>query len=120
MKKHFIFLGLPGLIYFSWLISLVFVAVIIAYESNSSISIFSIILTIIFLLLLFYTWLSSYILINKKNKIIKLPYKSKDKIQECNLYYHWKIFSVYKISTKFQKYLVIFLERKENLIENRH
>ena len=38
MKKHFIFLGAAGVIYYSWLLALIFVAFIVGYESNKSIS----------------------------------------------------------------------------------
>ena len=38
MKKHFIFLGAAGVIYYSWLLALIFVAFIVGYESNKAIS----------------------------------------------------------------------------------
>ena len=51
MKKHFIFLGAPGVIYYSWLLALIFVAFIIGYESNKSISYPAIILGAIFVVI---------------------------------------------------------------------
>ena len=51
MKKHFIFLGAPGVIYYSWLLALIFVAFIIGYESNKSISYPAIIFGAIFMVL---------------------------------------------------------------------
>ncbi|MDE6491803.1 MAG: EbsA family protein, partial [Lactobacillus sp.] len=37
-KKHFIFLGTAGIIYYSWLFIILFISLILMYESNTTIN----------------------------------------------------------------------------------
>lgn len=113
MKKHFIFLGVPGVIYYSWLLTLIFVAVIFGYESNKSISLPCLILSIIFVLLVIYTWICSYFKADKsQNYLFKLPYRSTIKITAPKLRASWKMFAVYEIKDNYHNYLVICINRK--------
>ena len=66
MKKHFIFLGAAGVIYYSWLLALIFVAFIVGYESNKAISYPALSLGAIFVVIVIYTCL---ILIFRKKQV---------------------------------------------------
>ena len=66
MKKHFIFLGAAGVIYYSWLLALIFVAFIVGYESNKSISYPAIALGTIFAIIVI---IPGLILIFKKRQV---------------------------------------------------
>ena len=55
------FLGVAGIIYYSWLLIVLFIAFILGYEGNKAISIPGIVVGIIFLLLAVYTWSFSYL-----------------------------------------------------------
>ncbi|ASW12012.1 hypothetical protein LDL72_06625 [Lactobacillus delbrueckii subsp. lactis DSM 20072] len=55
MKKHLIFLGDLGVIYYSWLLLVLFLTVIFCLEGNQFINLPTVITGIIFLLLLVFT-----------------------------------------------------------------
>lgn len=113
MKKHFIFLGVPGVIYYSWLLTLIFVAVIFGYENDKSVSLPCLILSIIFVILVIYTWLFSYFKKDKnKEYLFKLPYHSLSKVGQPRLRTSWKIFNFYEIKDNYHKYLVMCIQRK--------
>lgn len=114
MKKHFIFLGVPGVIYYSWLLTLIFVAFIFGYESNKSLSVPGLVLGIIFGLLVIYTWLYSYFKESKsKNFLFKLPYRSISKIDQPKLRTSWKIFDLYEIKDNYHNYLVMCINKRK-------
>lgn len=122
MKKHFIFLGVPGVIYYSWLLTLIFVAIIFGYESNKSLSVPGLVLGIIFGLLVIYTWMCSYFKESKQNHLFKLPYRSIVKISQPKLRTSWKIFDFYEIKDNYHNYLVMCINKrkKRKLNGNRH
>lgn len=112
MKKHFIFLGAPGIIYYSWLLALVFVGVTFAYESNKAISIPSIILCSLFGILLIYTWFNSYLEEENKGYLFKLPYRKISEVTTPQLIFQWHIFKLYKLKDNYRKYYLILIEGK--------
>lgn len=73
MKKHFILLGKEGLILFSWIFIVLFIGLIIAYESMEKINWTSIAIVLVFIFLIVYSLKNSYF----TKKLIKLPYRSK-------------------------------------------
>lgn len=73
MKKHFIFLDKAGIIYYSWLFTLLFIGLILGYEGTSTLNWPAIILIVIFFILLIYTWFASYY----SPEILKFPYRKK-------------------------------------------
>ncbi|WP_281508906.1 hypothetical protein [Lactobacillus taiwanensis] len=113
MKKYFIFLGAPGVIYYSWLLALIFVAFIIGYESNKSISYPAIILGAIFVVIVIYTWLNSYFQKETDDFWVKLPYRQKFKLQSLEIKCQWKAFVIYKAKSKINTYLFLALKRKK-------
>lgn len=119
MKKHFIFLGVPGVIYYSWLLTLIFVAVIFGYEKDKSVSLPCLILSIIFVIWLIYTWIFSYFKEeNNKNYLFKLPYRSLNKVGQPRLRTSWKMFDFYEIKDNYHNYLVMTIQRKKKKEEN--
>ena len=96
MKKHFIFLGAAGVIYYSWLLALIFVAFIVGYESNKAISYPALSLGAIFVVY----WL-------------KLPYRQKLQLQNLKIKWQWKAFVVYEAKSKINTYLLLALKRKK-------
>ncbi|RVU71740.1 MULTISPECIES: acyltransferase [Lactobacillus] len=87
MKKHFLLLGKAGLIYFSWLFILLFIGLILAYEGTAKINWSAIIIIVIFLGLLIYTWFASYC----TTQVLKLPYRGKLKLkQKAKIIWQWK------------------------------
>ncbi|MBD5429657.1 hypothetical protein [Lactobacillus sp.] len=118
MKKHFIFLGVPGVIYYSWLLSLIFVAVVFGYEKDNSLSLPCLTLSIIFVVWLIYTWVFSYFKDKEGQYSFKLPYHSLSKIGKPQLRTSWKIFNFYEIKDNYHNYLVMCIKsnkKKENI-----
>lgn len=113
MKKHFIFLGVPGVIYYSWLLTLIFVAVIFGYEKDKSVSLPCLILSIIFVIWLIYTWLFSYFKKDNKNYSFKLPYRSLNKVGQPRLRASWKMFDFYEIKDNYHNYLVMCIQKRK-------
>lgn len=113
MKKHFIFLGAAGVIYYSWLLALIFVAFIVGYESNKAISYPALILGAIFVVIAIYTWFNSYF--QKKASVywLKLPYRQKLQLQDLKIKWQWKAVVVYEASSKINTYLLLALKRKK-------
>lgn len=109
MKKHFIFLGAAGLIYYSWLLALVFVGVIFAYESNKALSLVSLCLCGLFGILLIFTWFNSFIQKQDQIYLFKLPYRKKQEISKPELVKKWHKIKVYEIKDSYQKYYVVTL-----------
>lgn len=107
MKKHFIFLGIPGITYYSWLLSLIFIAIIFGYEASKGISIPCLILSIIFVLLVIYTWLTSYFKQDQKNYFLRLPYTTITVMGPPKLRTQWKFFKIYELKDKYHSYLVM-------------
>lgn len=118
MRKHFIFLGAPGLIYYSWLLSIVFVGVCFAYESNKSFSMPSFILCSIFIILLVYTWFFSFIKEDNNTFKIKLPYQKAVKVEKPKLISSWSIFEIYEVSNQIEKYYYLSIKRRKNAHAN--
>ena len=111
MKKHFIFLGVPGITYYSWLLSLIFVAVIFGYEANKGISMPCLILSIIFGVLVIYTWFTSYFKQEQANYVLKLPYTTMTAIKPPKLLMQWKFLKIYELKDKYHSYLVISVSK---------
>ncbi len=114
MKRHFIFLGVPGIIYYSWLLALVFIGVCVAYESNKSLSIPSLVLCSLFGILLIYTLIYSYFEEDNKKIYLKLPYRKKTEVSKLQLMYQWHAFEIYKIKDEYENYYVLTIKRKKN------
>lgn len=113
MKKHFIFLGVAGVIYYSWLLALIFVAFIVGYESNKAISYPALIIGAIFAIIAIYTLLNSYFQKEAENTWLKLPYSQKFKLQSLKVKYQWKAFVIYEAKNKINTYLLLALKRKK-------
>ena len=114
MKKHFIFLGAPGIIYYSWLLVLVFIGVTFAYESNKAVSIPAVVLCLLFGIILIYTWFNSYLKEKDKKYLFKLPYRKIIMVAKPQLIFQWHIFKSYQIKDNYHKYYIILIERKRN------
>lgn len=114
MKRHFIFLGAQGLIYYSWLLALIFVGVSFAYESNKSLSIPSLILCLLFGIILIYTWFASYLKQTNTDEFeFKLPYRKKSLISNPTVIFQWHFIRTLKIHNKYQNYYVVEFNRKK-------
>lgn len=108
------FLGVAGIIYYSWLLIVLFIAFILGYEGNKAISIPGIVVGIIFLLLAVYTWSFSYLQKGGDKILLKLPYRSKVKINQMTLLSSWRNFQVYQLKSDYQSYSVLMMSRKKN------
>lgn len=98
MKKHCLLLGKPGLIYNSWLLVLLFVAFIVAFEGNRAIVWPAIILGVIFACLFFYSYRNSYILQRGEQTKVKLPYKRQTTaVRAPKLIASWHSFVIYRV-----------------------
>ena len=109
MKKHFIFLGAAGVIYYSWLLALIFVAFIVGYESNKAISYPALILGTIVI----YTWLNSYFQKEASADWLNLPYCQKIQLQDLKIKWQWKAFDIYEAKGKLNTYLLLAFKRKK-------
>ena len=74
------------------------------YEGNKAISIPGIVVGIIFLLLAVYTWSFSYLQKGGDKILLKLPYRSKVKINQMTLLSSWRNFQVYQLKSDYQSY----------------
>ncbi|MBP2058023.1 hypothetical protein J2Z60_001198 [Lactobacillus colini] len=113
MKKHFIFLGVPGVIYYSWLLTVIFVAVVFVYEKDKALSLPGLILSIVFVVWAGYTWLYSYFEEQNGQYLFKLPYKSTARVTQLNLRSSWKKFDLYEIKDNYYSYFVVCVKSKK-------
>ncbi|WEV39434.1 acyltransferase [Lactobacillus sp. ESL0680] len=104
-KKHFIILGRVGLVYFSWVFIVLFLSLILAYEGTHVKNWPAIILGIIFVILLIYTFLTSY----WNNKYLKLPFRAKVKCnKQPELFWQWHYLHIYVITVAdLEKYYLL-------------
>lgn len=77
MKKRLFFLGKTGAIYYSWLIALLFISLIIALEENKAMMWPTVIIGGALLLPTTYTFLCSYTEIENNSLLLKLSYRKK-------------------------------------------
>ncbi|WP_240404972.1 EbsA family protein [Lactobacillus jensenii] len=111
MKKHLFFLGKAGTIYYSWLMVLLFISLIIALEGNKAIMWPAVIIGSIFLVIAIYTFLCSYIKEEKNSLLLKLPYKKKVVLtQKPQKVASWHAFHIYHVElSKYEavNYMII-------------
>lgn len=117
MKKHLIFLGDLGVIYYSWLLLVLFLTVIFCLEGNQFINLPTVITGIIFLLLLVFTWKKSYISFDGQTRL-RLPYRKEFVLEEKpELVTSWRGFEVYRVRISRHQstdYLVFKRKRDRN------
>lgn len=82
MKRHFLLLGKAGLTYYSWLFVLLFIGLIIAYETTQKISWPATVLIVLFCLLFCASFFWSYFTKQKMVLPYRLPFKKIDKINK--------------------------------------
>lgn len=109
-KKHFMILGRVGLIYYSWLLVVLFLCLIFAYESTKAINWPAIITGILFFLLVLYTYFNSY----WQNNCLKLPFKRKiNKNRQPQLISRFNWLAIYQVKvTELEKYLLLRIEKQ--------
>ncbi len=114
VKKHFIFLGRSGLIYYSWLFILLFLAFIIGYESNQKISFDALLIGTLFIIGVIYTFFFSYIRSSKNRFEICLPYRGKQiLIQQPQLCLQWHFLAFYRVKlSSHQQFCYMTFNRK--------
>lgn len=117
MKKHLIFLGDLGVIYYSWLLLVLFLTVIFCLEGSQFINPPTVITGTIFLLLLVFTWKKSYISFDSQTRL-RLPYQKEFVLEKKpELVTSWRSFEVYRARvSKHQSidYLVYKRKRDRN------
>ena len=117
MKKHLIFLGDLGVIYYSWLLLVLFLTVIFCLEGSQFINLPTVITGIIFLLLLVFTWKKSYISFDAQTRL-RLPYRKEFVLDEkTELVTSWRGFDVYRARVSRHQsidYLVFRRKRDRN------
>ncbi|WEV70167.1 acyltransferase [Lactobacillus sp. ESL0785] len=104
-KKHFIVLGRAGITYFSWLFVVLFLSLIFAYEGTKTINWPAICIASLFLLLVIYTFLTSY----WDSGAFKLPFKAKVNISFApQMIWQWHYLCIYEIKiTELEKYYLL-------------
>lgn len=113
-KRHFIFLGMIGVIYYSWLLIVLLIAFILGYEGNKAISIPGIVVGCIFFVLLAYTLLYSFFEKSQNKYLLKLPYRTQMEVNKPILIAKWHMFEIYQLKSEFQSYSVLVFSRKKN------
>lgn len=104
-KKHFLILGRAGLIYYSWLLIVLLISLILTYEGTRAVNWPAIICGVIFIILTSYTYFNSF----WKTGWLKLPFKKRIKNQgEPKLVYHRKLIKIYEIRVaELEKYRLL-------------
>ncbi|MCT6811521.1 MAG: acyltransferase [Lactobacillus helsingborgensis] len=93
-KKHFVILGRCGLIYFSWVFIVLLLSLILLYESTKVFNWPALICALVFVMLLFYTYVYSY----WNENILKLPFRTRiKKVAAPQIVLQWHCFKIYKI-----------------------
>ncbi|CCK84232.1 G6EU66 (Putative uncharacterized protein) [Lactobacillus equicursoris 66c] len=117
MKKHLVFLGNLGVIYYSWFFCLLFLAIIFCLEGSQFVNPPMVVTFFLFGLLLIYTWLTSFVSLGEKMEL-HLPFRRAIVLEKKpSLVGSWKCFAVYraKISRHHSlDYLVISRKRDKN------
>ncbi|MCI1290535.1 MAG: hypothetical protein LKG31_02990 [Lactobacillus sp.] len=113
MKKHCLLLGKAGLIYNSWLLDLLFIAFIIAYESNRNISWPAVGVGALFALILLYSLLTCYISKEDEHTKIRLPYERQAQaIKSAQLLVAFSVIRIYQVKLSDYKQLTLLLIKK--------
>lgn len=114
MKKHCLLLGKAGLIYNSWLLDLLFIAFIIAYEGNRSISWPAVAVGAVFALFLLYSFLTCFAMKEDGYTKIRLPYQRQAQaIESAHLLFAFSVIRIYQAKLSDYKQLTFaVLERK--------
>lgn len=108
MKKHCLLLGKAGLIYNSWLLDLLFIAFIIAYESNRSISWPAVAVGALFALILLYSFLTCYVSKEGEHPKIRLPYERQAQaIESAKLLSAFSVIRIYQVKLSDYKQLTL-------------
>lgn len=109
-KKHFFILGRVGLVYYSWLLIVLFVSLILAYESTKAVNWPAIVIFLVFGILLLYTFMTSF----WTKDSLKLPFTKKVKKNLApKLVYNWQIFRIYEVKvTDLEKYYLFRFEKR--------
>lgn len=106
MKKHIIFLGSLGLIYYSWLVLILLISLIIAFEGNKAIVWPAVYLGLAFIAIATYTFLTSYVKETREACFLKLPYRKKKELSQKPKYIKkWWIFKIYQL--EISKYEIL-------------
>ena len=82
---------------------------ILGYEGNKAISISGIVVGIIFTILLIYTWVFSYVAKSNDQFILKLPYRTKMKVNQPTLRAQWRIFQIYQLKVRIERKQFLFI-----------
>lgn len=108
-KKHFIILGRVGLIYYSWVLIIFFISLIIIYEGTEITNWPALFFGILFFLILLYTYQSSY----WTEECLKLPFKEKTrKYSKPKISGKWRNLKVYEIKVaELEKYYLLRFEK---------
>lgn len=114
MKKHFIFLGTNGLIYYSWLFIILFMSIIFQQETSKNISLACIVLESIFIISLIYTLLFSYIECKNQTYFLKLPYLKKKRVFKPEFINRYLGLSFYKVNVANSNYFIVIVEKRSN------
>lgn len=108
MKKHFILLGKTGLIYYSWLFVILFVGLIVMYETTERISWIACAIIVLFIVLFCYSFLKSYY---TQDQLV-LPYRFKIKSKfSIAIHWSWKSLRIGEIKIDPLHHYWIFLFR---------
>lgn len=108
-KKHFFILGRVGLIYYSWLLIILFITLILMYEGTKITNWPAILCGVLSLLTIIYTYNSSY----WTKEWLKLPFKGKIKNQgKPKVFGKWRCLKIYEIkAAKLEKYYLLRFEK---------
>lgn len=113
MKKHFLLVGKAGLTYYSWLFVLLFIGLIIAYETTQKISWPATILIVLFCLLFGSSFFCSYFTEQKVVLPYRLPFKKISKIKKD---WEWRRLVLYRIQVdSMHQYYVLCLKQKKKV-----
>ncbi|MCH3990133.1 MAG: hypothetical protein LKF01_06670 [Lactobacillus sp.] len=113
MKKHCLLLGKAGLIYNSWLLDVLFIAFIIGYESNRSISWPAIAVGAVFAAALLYSFLTCYLSKEGEQTKIRLPYQRKAQtIESTKLLFAFSMIHIYQAKLSDYKQLTYLVLEK--------
>lgn len=108
-KKHFIILGPSGLIYYSWMLIILFLSLIITFEGTKAVNWPAIACGLLFVLVVFYTYFNSY----WHDDVLKLPFRAKIRSsKKPQLVYKWHWIKVYAVKvTELGQYYLFRLEK---------
>lgn len=115
MKQHFILLGKAGLIYYSWLLTILFISLTAFYESVPNFSLFAVVTLTVFAVLLVYSWFNTYLINQTQQWQLRLPYRKQITVTNAETVFEQRYFQIDRLQvSSYQDFYIFYFKRRNS------